>query len=355
MTTIHVLPNPSGITSERYRTDAFGIATCKFIKCMPQHGYQVVHYGHESSTVDCEHVTTITNQDFAPPDDPGAMLYHRQDLTDLYGERVRPLLASRVKPGDIVASFYGCAHQEAVQDVSPDAFVTEPAIGYPVDTVFAPYRAFVSYAWMHYYYGHHRQLMTPNWYDAVIPNAFDPQEFQYQSRKKDYFVYLGRMISTKGIDLAIQVTQHIGVPLVIASSGRIAEIGYAQTPPHVEEIGYVDQAQRRALLASARCLMAPTYYIEPFGNIVAEAALSGTPVLTADWGGFAENVLDGVTGYRCRDFDAFVKSAQLIVGGAIKSRACRQHAETHYNLETVHAQMHQWFERIRRRNFYHVT
>ena len=351
---IHVLPNPSGITHERYRTDAFGIAASKFIRSMPEFGYDLVHYGHEASEVDCEHVTVITNNDFAAPDDAGAMLYHRQDLTDLYNQRVTPILQSRVRPGDIVASFYGLAHRECTSTLQPGVFVCEPSIGYPVDTVFAPFKAFVSHAWLHYYYGTQNKLMEPHWYNAVIPNAFDVSEFAFRPWKEKYFVYLGRMIHHKGLDLAIQVTEYLGVPLIIASSGRIADLGYTTTPAHVTEIGYVGQQERRALLAGAQCLMAPTYYIEPFGNIVVEAALSGTPVLTTDWGGFSENVVQGVTGYRCGDFAEFVQGARKIMAGSIRSLDCRHHAESNYELRVVHAKMHAWFSKIRRQNFYWV-
>lgn len=354
MTTIHVLPNPSGITSERYRTDAFGIAACKFIRSMPIHGYELVHYGHSASEVSCENVVIMHDSDLPRPDDPGTMLYHRGDLNHVFCERVRGELARRVKPGDIVASFYGSAHVESVRDIGSRAFVVEPAIGYPVDTVFANYRGFVSYAWMHYYYGHHQKLMTPNWFDRVIPNAFEVDEFEFSSQKQDYFVYLGRMIHHKGIDLAIQVTRELGAELVIASSGPLSDIGYAETPSHVREIGYVDQQQRRSLLANARCLLAPTYYIEPFGNIVIEAALSGTPVLTSDWGGFTENVQHGVTGYRCRDFNQFLHGADSIQRGEISAQACRDWAIAHYDLPVVHAQMHDWFQTITRHDFYYT-
>ena len=355
MSTIHVLPNPSGITSEKYRTDAFGIAACKFIKTMPKFGYDIVHYGHEKSEVPCENVTIITNKEFQAPEDAGYMLYHEDDLNNIFCERVQPILASRVKPGDFVCSFYGTAHVNSVKGVTEKAFLVEPAIGYPTETVFSTYRGFVSYAWMHYYYGERKEVMTPSWYDIVIPNAFDPAEFYFEPNKQDYFVYLGRIITAKGIDLAIQITKHLGVRLLIAGVGKITEnLGYSEVPDHVEEIGYVGQEQRLELLKNAKCLLAPTYYVEPFGNIVAEAGLSGTPVITTDWGGFTENVIHGVTGYRCRDFQQFIQAGKRILNNEINPFDCRKNAEEKYNLDTVHSQMHDWFTRIKNANFYHL-
>ena len=353
MTTIHILPNASGITSERYRTDAFGIATCKFIKSMSKLGYNIIHYGHEAYEVDCEHHTLVNNNDFPAPEDAGVMLYHNNRLKDIFNKNLDDILPRTKSPGDLVACFYGYGPRP-VLDKHPDLVITEPSIGYPAEAVFAPYRGFVSYAWMHYYYGTQKQLMEPSWYDEVIPNAFDPEEFTYNENKQEYFIFIGRMITSKGIDLAIQVTKHLGVKLIIASSGKLQEIGYDKVPDHVIEAGYVNAEQRRNLLAHARCLIAPTYYIEPFGNIVVEAGLSGTPVLTTDWGGFSENVAHGATGYRCKDFNSFIKGAQNILEGKIKSSNCRRYTESNYNLEIVHKRIDSWYKRILRNDFYHL-
>jgi glycosyltransferase involved in cell wall biosynthesis len=354
MTTIHVLPNPSGITSEEYRTDAFGIAACKFITTMKKFGYNLIHYGHQESKVDCENIIVITNEDFPAPENRGAMLYHQNHLADLFSERANPLLKKMVNDGDIVVSFYGSCHEKTTRDINPKAYIVEPSIGYGADTTFAPYRAFVSYAWMHYYYGLNKQVMSPSWYDEVIPNAFDPNEFEYCEDKDDYFVYLGRMLTCKGIDLAIQVTERLNKNLVIASSGSLKEIGYDTLPKHVIEIGYVGMEERKKLLSKAKCLMAPTYYIEPFGNIVVEAGLSGTPVLTTDWGGFAENVAHGATGFRCKDFNGFLKAANLVLDGKIKSHNCRKYTESNYNLDIIHRRMDAWFRKIKTNDFYYV-
>jgi glycosyltransferase involved in cell wall biosynthesis len=207
---------------------------------------------------------------------------------------------------------------------------------------------------MHYYYGIKKQLMEPNWYDEVIPNAFDPSEFEYNESKQEYFMYMGRMVNSKGIDLAIQITKHLGVKLIIGSPGKLSDIGYENVPEHVIEIGYLDIHQRKNLLAHARCLIAPTYYIEPFGNIVVEAGLSGTPVLTTDWGGFSENVAHGVTGYRCKDFNSFIRGAKNIMQGKILSLNCRKYTETNYNLDIVHNRIDAWYKKILQNDFYHV-
>lgn len=350
-TTLHILANPFGITHTRYRMEPFNVAALKFIENMQLRGYNVVHYGHESAQVPCENVVAVTNDELPPPDD-SSIFPHDMRHRDIFNARVNPVLINRARPGDMVLSFYGIAHQAAVENLN-QVYVLEPSIGYPPGSVFAPYRAFVSYSQMHYYYGMHGQLLSPSWYDAVIPNAFTPSEFEVSADKDDYFVYLGRVNYDKGLDLCIQVTQALNKRLIIAGPARdLTHLGYTELPAHVEMVGYVNPEQRKQLLSRAQCLMAPTHYLEPFGNIVAEAQFCGTPVLTTDWGGFVDSVVQGVTGFRCRDFKSFVEAAQSIQ--QLTSADCRSWAEQNFSDKVVHDQFDVWLQKILRNNFYYV-
>lgn len=348
---LHVLPNPSGITHPDYRMDAFNIAVWKFTRHMQRLGHEVIHYGHESSAVDCEHVTVVTNDDFAPPS-PDWACVHDPRLADIFAQRAGPELQRRVHDHDLVLSFYGNVHRSITDLVRHRAAIVEPAIGYEVTGVYADFRGFTSQAWMHYYYGTRGMLMEPSWYDEVIPNAITPEESRFDTDKSDYFMYIGRMVSTKGIALAIQVTQHLGQRLLIGSPGRLSHIGYDAVPPHVVELGYLGWRERARLLSRARGLFAPTHYIEPFGNVVAEAAMCGTPVITSDWGGFVDTVIPGVTGFRCRDFQGFVTAAASVA--EIDPHTCRDWALQEYSDDSVHHKFDRWFRKIQRRDFYQL-
>lgn len=347
--TLHILSNPHGITNTRYRMDPFNIAVHKFIENMRGRGYELVHYGHESANVNCEQVICVTNKDLPPPSD-NTLFLEQPEIQALANRRSNAEIARRKKSGDMVLCFYGIANQGATQG-HEDLHILEPSIGYTPTCVFAPYRAFVSYSQMHYYYGLHNMMMTPSWYDTVIPNAFTPSEFEFNDKPDDYFVYLGRIIKDKGIDMAIQTTQALGKRLIIAGPGDLRHLGYTDTPSHVEMVGYVNAEQRKNLLKNAACLMAPTYYIEPFGNIVAEAMFCGTPVITTDWGGFVDSVVQGVTGYRCKDFKAFLEAANTV--DKLDRATCRTWAEQQFSDDVVHNQFDEWLQKILRNNFYY--
>lgn len=341
---LHLLANPHGITDLRYRMEPFNIAAAKFIDNMSGLGYEITHYGHELSQVACENVPVIFQTEI-PAQDNSTLFEHKPHIPELFGQRANKELLNRYKPGDVILCFYGSDHYSAVQNI-PNAIVVEPSIGYRAEAVFAPYRVFTSYAQMHYFYGQRNMLLTPSALDAVIPNAFTVDEFQYTSKKQDYLLYLGRVSPEKGINLAIDLAGVTNKRLIIAGPGSLKSIGYDAVPAHVEMFGYADVEQRKKLLANASALIAPTYYIEPFGNMVVEAAMSGTTVVSSDWGGFTETVVPGRTGYRCRSFEEFVQA--IVDLPKINSWACRDWATENYSDSVVHQKFDTYFKRLQR-------
>lgn len=349
--TLHVLSNPSGITHTRYRMEPFNVAALKFLENMKPRGWNMIHYGHESAQVPVENVICVTNEEFAPPND-GDLMNHKPELYDRFNTRASKHIAKVKRPGDMILCFYGLANKQTV-DTHSDLKILEPSIGYPPDAVFAPYRAFVSNSQMHYFYGLHKSLLNPSWYDAVIHNAFTPSEFEFSDQKEDYFVYLGRVNYDKGIDLCIQITEKIGKRLVIAGPQTdLKHLSYDTIPKHVEMVGYVGPKERSQLLRKAQALLCPTHYLEPFGNIAAEAQFCGTPVICTDWGGYVDSVVHGVTGYRCKDFKSFVEAAQMV--HELDSATCRQWAMQNFSDQVIHDKFDQWLTKIHINNFYHV-
>jgi glycosyltransferase involved in cell wall biosynthesis len=328
---IHVLVNPRTPTGLMNRVDPFAVHGFKYIKYLSQH-FEMVHYGIPGAQVDCEHVDIPTT--------PTEI----KRFNELAGEEIR----KRASDGDIIACFFGVDNQLACE-MNPNCKPVEPSIGYRANGIFAPYRVFTSYANMHMFYGERGMLMNPSWFDDVIPNPFTVNEFEYCEQKEDYFLYFGRVVEEKGVHLAIQATERLGKKLIIAGPGSLQSLGYSKTPDHVEMFGIANAEQRKELMRKAKCLIGLTHYVEPFGNMVIEANLSGTPSITTDWGGFTETVLEGKTGYRVRDFKSLLTAMDSI--DKIDSCDCRAWG-LNFSDEIVHMKHKQYLNKVIKNQFY---
>ena len=328
---IHVLVNPRNPTGLMNRVDPFAVHAYKYIKHLSKH-YEMVHYGIPGAQVDCEHVDIDT----APVE------------VRLFNERAGAQIRQRASDNDIIVCFYGIDNQLACE-MNPNCKVVEPSIGYRANGVFAPYRVFTSYAQMHMFYGERGMLMNPSWFDTVIGNPFTVEEFEYNDKKEDYFLYFGRVVEEKGIHLAIQATEKLGKKLIVAGPGSLKNLGYDKIPDHVEVFGIANAEQRKQLMKNAKCLLGLTYYVEPFGNMIIEANLSGTPVITTDWGAFPEIVLEGDTGYRVRDFKSLLKAMENI--NKIDPWECREWG-LNFSDEEIHNQHHKYLQKIIKNQFY---
>jgi glycosyltransferase involved in cell wall biosynthesis len=338
MNTLHILGSAKSPVTIFNRIDPFSIAAIKFIENMTQRGWCCIHYGIAGCETPCE--TVICLDDVTQDVDVKISEYSR---------RCGEAISARKQPGDLIMCFHGWENRVAAE-ANRDLTAIEPSIGYDTKAVWAPYRVFTSYAQMHMYYGQNDMLMSPSWFDSVIPNAFTPGEFTFNDRKDNYVLYFGRVIESKGIHIAVQATERSGHRLIIAGPGDLGHLGYHQTPDHVTCVGLCDADQRRELMSRARAIIGPTYYVEPFGNMVAEGYFSGTPAITTDWGGFTETVVQGETGFRCREMREFVAALNRV--DEIDPHRCRKWAMANYAEDVVHDQFDLYFKRVQENNFY---
>ena len=341
----HVLGLPHTVSSKEFNACAYTQKVVKFCKMMSARGHYIIHYGHEDSDVICnEHVSVITNNDWkiAYGDYDWRKNFFKYDVEDhayktFYKNAIEEI-GKRKQPLDFILPFWGWGVRP-ICDAHPDMICVEPGIGY-AGGHWARWKIFESYAIYHAYGGiNNVGYCNQDWYEVVIPNYFDLEDFDYSEEKDDYFLFLGRVFSGKGIDVAVQMTEKIGAKLIVAGQNP----DNMTFPDHVEYIGYADVETRRTLLSRAKGFIIASTYIEPFGGVQVEALLSGTPTITTDWGAFTENNIQGVTGYRCRTFEDFVNAGKNI--DKIKPSDCRKFAEK-FSLENVALMYEKYFQDV---------
>lgn len=343
----HVLAVPHTVSSKEYNWCAFTQKVVNFCKMMTERGHEVMHYGHEDSEVICtEHVSITTkkdlelyykNEDWRIQVVSGRLdesLYNRFNLSAIQE------INKRKRKKDIVLHFYGYGTKR-VADFHKDLIHIEPGVGYQPSSSFTKWKVFESYAL--YHLSKSEKELTggvTNWYEAVIPLYFDLDDFEYTpDLKEDYFLYLGRVTKNKGVSIAIEVAENLGLNLKIA--GQVD--GTVKIPDSVDFIGYADIETRKRLMARAKGLFYPSLYLEPFGAVQIESLLSGTPIITTDWGAFVENNIEGVTGFRCRTFEDFINAVLNI--NKIDYLICRKHGEN-YSLQNVAIKFEKYFQDI---------
>lgn len=346
----HVLGLPHTVSSTEFNACAFTQKVVKFCEMMSTRGHEIIHYGHEDSDVKCsEHVSVLTNEDWtiAYGDYDWRKTNFKYDVNDhayqTFIKNTIDEISKRKQPNDFILPFWG-GPMKPICDAHADLIAVEPGIGY-AGGHFAPYKVFESYAIHSAYYGLHSVgICNEKWYDTVIPNYFNPNDFTYSNEKDDYFLYLGRVYDGKGVNIAIQVTEFIGAKLIIAGQGSLKEMGYDKVPDHVVEFGYADIETRRRLMSRAKGAFVASLYNEPFGGVQVECMFSGTPTITTDWGAFVENNIHGVTGYRCRTFEEFVWAAKNI--SKIKPIFCRNWAMNNFTYDKVSVMYEEYFQSL---------
>ncbi len=175
---------------------------------------------------------------------------------------------------------------------------------------------------------------------GVVHNAIDLHTYHPSSARKDYLLFLGRFHANKGVDLAIQVANRLGIRLLIAAPPPHPdqqEYFDRLVGPHinhrVEYLGEVTGERKSQLLAEARCLLMPDRWEEPFGLVALEAAASGTPVVAMRKGALPELVVHGETGFLVDSVEEMIEAVHRV--DSLSPSRCRQHAAANFGVERM--------------------
>lgn len=169
--------------------------------------------------------------------------------------------------------------------------------------------------------------------DYVVYNGVDEDLYQIATERKDYLLSLGGIMPVKGQKDAIVVAKKSRLDLIIA--GNIGDKSYfkkeiepeithdlsnsknkyadylklrANSTAKIIYVGPVNDREKKDLYPHAKAFLMPIKWEEPFGLVMIEAMLSGTPVIAYKRGSVPELVKDGETGFIVKDLPGMVKA-----------------------------------------------
>jgi glycosyltransferase involved in cell wall biosynthesis len=171
--------------------------------------------------------------------------------------------------------------------------------------------------------------------NGVCLDAFAPSTQPIGDRR--YVLVVSRICPEKGVHLALEAARRADVDLVLAGEVFPYEehVRYYKdrVAPLLDErrrnVGPVRLADRRALLAGARCLLVPSLAEETSSPVAMEALASGRPVIAFRAGALPEIIEHGRTGFIVADVDEMARA----IGWAseLSPEACRRAAELRFD------------------------
>lgn len=198
-----------------------------------------------------------------------------------------------------------------------------------------------------------RKSMPPdtNWAGNIY-HGIDPNDFTPSYAPGSYVAYLGRIIESKGVHLAIAAVHTYNKTAAQPLTLRIAGKHYAghkdtywqeQVRPLIDNQticydGFMStNEQKQTFLQNAQALLVPSVFEEPFGMVAIEALACGTPVIALDSGALPEIIQNGTTGFIVAAQQNDQATAQALAAAlhnvhTLNRKACRADLKARFTL-----------------------
>ena len=196
-------------------------------------------------------------------------------------------------------------------------------------------------------------LSSKSYFDKsiIIPNPVDEKVRKTSFHKRKGILFIGMMNDNKGVKIALDIFKVYKerykdseeLTFIGNMSGSFKDEiekydNFKYVSNYVSFKSKIDKEHLNEIMSSAKCVILPTKWPEPFGRLPLEAALNHTPVVAFDKGGFKETIINNETGFLVYnlDLDDFASKIYLLVNSESEHKRITKNAYKHitYNYNT---------------------
>jgi len=180
-------------------------------------------------------------------------------------------------------------------------------------------------------------------YVKTIYHGLNLDQHPWTEESGDRWLFVARIVPNKGADIAIEIAKKASVKLDIIGptydDDKNRQYFETKIKPHVDgvNIRFLGALPQKDLFThhypSAKGLLFPLQWDEPFGLTVIESLAAGSPVVCFPKGSMPELIEDGKTGFLPKTVDEAVSAVKNI--GQISRSYCRYVAEQRFSMDRV--------------------
>lgn len=188
---------------------------------------------------------------------------------------------------------------------------------------------------------------------AIVHNGVPVDRYPFATDKDNYLLFVGRASKDKGPEVAIEIARRLRRRLIMAIKvNERTERKYWRevlqpliaSDPGIEVVSNPNHETKSNLMARAAVLVVPIQWAEPFGMVMPEANVCGTPVVAFGIGSVPEIIAHGKTGFVVPpgDIDAFCTAVERTK--ELLPHDCRSHVVERFSVQRMVAEYVQVYE-----------
>ena len=169
-------------------------------------------------------------------------------------------------------------------------------------------------------------------------------------KRKNQFVFAGRLDKLKGIDLLLEQWERMGEEaplLIVCGTGPLEQWCKDFVKNHncnVELKGFLPNKDVRELVARSKAMILPTRWYEGFPMSIVESYSVGTPVIVPNMGNCGSVVEDGVTGWKYDSIGEIVETVKKTMEKPLKYKEIHELYQKQYSNEVNYKMLEEIYD-----------